>query len=118
MLAGLAINEPGRYIFGTFKKAPNERMRSLFLTLDIALNFYLWIVIAAVVMSWLTAFGVINRSNQLADTVYRMLHSLTEPVFRPIRRALPDLGGLDISPIVVFLAIFFARSLMREYSLI
>jgi len=93
-------------------------MRSLFLTIDYALGFYVWIIIIYVVMSWLVNFGVVNLHNQLADTIYRMLYGVTEPVFKPIRRFMPDLGGIDISPIIVFLIIFFLRNLMREYGLV
>jgi len=76
------------------------------------LETYKWIVIAAVVVSWLTAFNVINSHNNFVRTVLRILIALTEPVFRPIRRILPAVGGLDLSPIVVFLIIWFL-----EYSI-
>ncbi|HKU64954.1 MAG TPA: YggT family protein [Rhizomicrobium sp.] len=67
----------------------------------IVLNLYWYVVIAAVIMSWLTAFNVINQHNNLARSVIRALYALTEPVFRPIRRILPVFGGLDLSPLVV-----------------
>ena len=78
--------------------------------LDIILGFYQWVVLIAVIMSWLTAFNVINERNNFVRTVLTVLYKLTEPVFRPIRRILPNLGGLDLSPLVVLLAIFWLRA--------
>jgi YggT family protein len=69
------------------------------------LEFYKWIVIAAVIASWLAAFNVINPHNNFVRTVLRALIALTEPVFRPIRKLLPPMGGLDLSPLVVFFII-------------
>ncbi|MEE8440008.1 MAG: YggT family protein [Micropepsaceae bacterium] len=74
------------------------------------LNLYWWIVIAAVISSWLIQFGVINIRNQFARMVVGALNSLTDPVFRQIRRIIPPFGGLDLSPIVVLLAIFFLQN--------
>jgi YggT family protein len=71
------------------------------------LNLYWWVVIIAVVVSWLVAFGVINTYHPTARAIVRALAALTEPVFRPIRRILPSLGGLDLSPLIVLIAISF-----------
>jgi YggT family protein len=73
------------------------------------LDIYKWIVIAAVIVSWLTAFNVINVHNNFVRSLLRILLALTEPVFRPIRRILPSMGGLDLSPIVVFVLIWFLQ---------
>jgi YggT family protein len=73
------------------------------------LDLYKWIVIAAVIVSWLTAFNVINSHNNFVRTMLRILLALTEPVFRPIRRIIPPIGGLDLSPIIVFLIIWFLQ---------
>ncbi|HEY4076905.1 MAG TPA: YggT family protein [Rhizomicrobium sp.] len=73
------------------------------------LDFYKWIVIAAVIVSWLTAFNVINSHNNFVRSMLRILLALTEPVFRPIRRIIPPIGGLDLSPIIVFLIIWFLQ---------
>jgi YggT family protein len=73
------------------------------------LEVYKWIVIAAVIVSWLTAFNVINEHNNFVRTLLRILIALTEPVFRPIRKVLPAMGGLDLSPIVVFVIIWFLQ---------
>jgi YggT family protein len=66
-------------------------------------------VVAAVIVSWLTAFNVINVHNNFVRMLLRALVALTEPVFRPIRRFLPPMGGLDLSPIVVFVLIWFLQ---------
>lgn len=87
-------------------------MLALFRTIDLALDIYTWILIASVIFSWLFAFNVINGRNQFVGMVGEFLHRATEPVLRPIRRILPDLGGIDISPIVVLLIIFFIRQLL------
>ncbi|ATN36330.1 hypothetical protein ACO34A_21305 [Rhizobium sp. ACO-34A] len=88
------------------------RMLALFQTIDLALNLYTWVLIASAIFSWLYAFNVINSSNSFVNSIGTFLYNVTEPVLRPIRKILPDLGGIDISPIVVLLLIFFIRSLM------
>ena len=87
-------------------------MLALFRTIDLALDIYTWILIASVIFSWLFAFNVINSRNQFVSMIGDFLYKATEPVLRPIRRILPDLGGIDISPIVLLLIIFFIRQLM------
>jgi YggT family protein len=73
------------------------------------LEVYKWIVLAAVIVSWLAAFNVINEHHNFVRTALRILYTLTEPVFRPVRRVIPSVGGLDLSPIVVLLAIWFLQ---------
>jgi YggT family protein len=73
------------------------------------LEIYKWVVILAVIISWLTAFNVINVHNNFVRTSLRILMALTEPVFRQVRRVIPPIGGLDLSPIVVFLIIWFLQ---------
>ncbi len=73
------------------------------------LEIYKWIVVAAVIVSWLTAFNVINVHNNFVRSLLRILLALTEPVFRPIRKIIPPISGLDLSPIVVFLIIWFLQ---------
>lgn len=80
------------------------------------IQIYLWVVIAMVVASWLLAFNVLNPRNQFVAMAIRFLHALTEPVLRPIRRILPNLGGIDLSPLVLVLAlIFLERILFRLF---
>ena len=73
------------------------------------LDLYWWVVVIAVVVSWLVAFGVLNTYNEFARTIIRALAALTEPVFRQIRRVIPPIGGLDLSPLIVLIAIWFLQ---------
>ncbi|MDP1965757.1 MAG: YggT family protein [Reyranella sp.] len=90
-------------------------MLSLAVLIDKVIDIYTWIVIAGAIMSWLVAFGVVNISNKFIRMVVDVLYRLTEPVLRPIRRILPNLGGVDISPVILLLGLFFVRSLLWEY---
>ena len=80
------------------------------------LEIYKWIVILAVIVSWLTAFNVINVHNNFVRTVLRVLLALTEPVFRQIRKVLPSVAGLDLSPLVVFVVIWFLQYTIQYLS--
>ena len=80
------------------------------------LEIYKWVVIAAVIVSWLVAFNVINSHNNFVRTVLRILYTLTEPVFRQIRRVIPPISGLDLSPIIVFVIIWFLQDTVQYLS--
>lgn len=84
-------------------------MIALIQTVVLALDLYWWIIIASAIFSWLYAFNVVNPRNQVVGTIGNALYRLTEPALRPIRRILPDLGGIDISPIILLLILFFLR---------
>lgn len=71
------------------------------------INIYFWIILAMVILSWLVAFNVVNRSNPYVRQIGYALERLTEPLLRPIRRFLPDLGGIDLSPIVLLIGMQF-----------
>lgn len=71
------------------------------------INIYFWIILAMVIMSWLVAFGIVNRSNPYVRQIGYALDRLTDPLLRPIRRFLPDLGGIDISPIILLIGLQF-----------
>lgn len=73
------------------------------------IDIYVWVVIAAVVVSWLIAFGVINLYNQTARQIVHILEVLTEPFLRRIRRIVPPIGGLDLSPLILILVLYFIR---------
>ena len=77
------------------------------------LEIYKWIIIIAVIVSWLTAFNVINERNDFVRTLLRILYALTEPALRPIRRVIPAMGGLDLSPIILLLIIWFLQYTIR-----
>ena len=92
-------------------------MRALFLVIDLALQIYLWVVIAMAIFSWLVAFNVVNTRNHGVAVIGDFLFRATDPVLRPIRKRLPDLGGIDISPIILFLIIVFIRYVIALYIL-
>jgi YggT family protein len=79
------------------------------------ITIYIWLLIAQAVLSWLLAFGVVNRYNRVVASISDFLWRITEPVLRPIRSVLPDLGGIDISPVILILVLYFLRDLMFEY---
>jgi YggT family protein len=76
------------------------------------ITLYIYIIIASAVMSWLIAFNVINPYNQFVRSIWQGLNALTEPVLRPIRRWMPDLGGIDISPMVLIIALWFVQGVL------
>jgi len=78
------------------------------------LNIYELVVVVAVVMSWLFHFNVVNYSNQFVRIIWDLCSALTEPLLSRIRRFLPDMGGLDISPIVLLLLVFFLQNVVHQ----
>ena len=79
------------------------------------LNILWWIIIVSSILSWLLAFNILDYRNNFVRTVADMLHRLTEPLYRPIRNILPNLGGIDLSPLVVLIAIFFLQQIIYIY---
>jgi YggT family protein len=84
-------------------------MIELFGFISLLLTLYIYILVAAAVMSWLVAFNVVNPRNQFVSMVGEFLYRITEPVLRPVRNVLPNLGGIDISPIIVIIIIWFIQ---------
>ena len=78
----------------------------------IALDIYVWMVIISAILSWLVHFGVINTRNQFVSMIGEFLWRITEPALRPIRRFMPNLGGIDISPIILILIVFFLQKVL------
>jgi YggT family protein len=89
-------------------------MYSLLSLISTVIQIYIYILIASAVLSWLIAFNVINTRNQAVAMIADALYRLTEPVLAPIRRILPNFGGLDLSPVVLILLLWFAQSLLWE----
>ena len=87
-------------------------MLALIQTIVMALDLYWWVIIVSAIFSWLYAFNVVNSRNQFVGSIGNMLFRLTEPALRPIRRFIPDLGGIDISPIILLLILFFLRQFL------
>ena len=90
-------------------------MRALLEVILIALRLYVWVIIAAAILSWLIAFNVVNTRNSFVAMIGETLYRMTEPVLRPIRRMLPNLGGIDVSPIILLLIIFFLERVIVRY---
>ena len=90
-------------------------MRALLDVILIALDLYVWIIIIGAILSWLIAFNIINPYNQFVGTILRAVDGLTEPALRPIRRFLPNMGGIDLSPLILILIIYFVQRLIIYY---
>ena len=90
---------------------------ALFGIIDMILQILVWVIIAQVIISWLVAFNVINTTSNFVRTVLDALDRLTAPLYRPIRKILPDFGGIDFSPIVLILAIQILRKLNQGLAL-
>lgn len=90
-------------------------MQSVLDVFDVALSLYTWILIASAIISWLVAFNVINVRNDMVRMIWDFLYRVTEPALRPIRKVMPNLGGIDVSPIILLLFIFFLQSVIARY---
>ena len=88
-------------------------MTAVLWLLNAILDIYWWIVILSVVLSWLYAFNVVNPGNPFVRAVGQFVHEATEPLLRPIRRFMPNLGAIDISPIVLLLGVTFVKILLN-----
>jgi YggT family protein len=78
----------------------------------LVIDLYIWVVIAGAILSWLIAFNVVNTQNRFVYSVADMLYRITEPALRPIRSVLPNLGGIDISPVILILFMLFIRDVV------
>ena len=92
-----------------------ELMRAILDIVMVVLNLYTWIIIAGAVLSWLIAFGVVNIRNDFVRSIWNLFLALTEPFLRPIRNFLPSTGGIDISPIILLLAVMLIERIIIYY---
>jgi YggT family protein len=90
-------------------------MQSIVQLIDTVISIYIWALIISAVLSWLVAFHVLNTQNRFVYLAGDFLHRITEPVLRPFRRLIPTMGGIDISPVILILALIFIRNLLWEY---
>lgn len=90
-------------------------MRAVLDLILLVLQIYWYVVLVMIVMSWLVAFNVVNTRNQFVYQIWKILNQLTDPVLRPIRRVLPAFSGLDLSPLVLFVIIFFIERVIDLY---
>ena len=90
-------------------------MKSLLILVDSVVSIYIWILIINAILSWLIAFNVLNTSNRLVYSLLDVSYKMTDPLLRPIRNILPNLGGIDVSPVVLILLLMFLRNLVFEF---
>ena len=90
-------------------------MRAVLDIVLLVLQIYIWLLIAAAVLSWLVAFNVVNTRNQVVAMLLDFLYRLTEPLLRPIRSMLPNLGGIDVSPVILILIILLIENVIVRY---
>jgi YggT family protein len=86
----------------------------LFWLINAVIDLYIWLLIAGAVLSWLVAFNVVNTRNRFVYTGGDFLHRITEPALRPIRRLMPNLGGIDISPLVLIFGLMFLQQVLAR----
>lgn len=86
----------------------------LYQVISIAIELYIWALIISAVLSWLVNFNVVNTRNQFVWTLGNFLERITEPALRPIRRVLPNMGGIDLSPLVLILILYFVQGVLRN----
>ena len=87
-------------------------MYAIFQLLDSLISLYLWCLFIFVILSWLVNFGIVNTQNRFIYLLMDFLYKITEPALRPIRRFVPNFGGIDISPIILVLGLIFVRNLI------
>lgn len=91
-------------------------MTSIVILISQIIEIFIWLLIVQAILSWLIAFGIINTSSNLVNLVGNFLYRVTEPLLKPIRSILPELGGVDVSPLILIIVLIFFRNLLFEYS--
>jgi YggT family protein len=113
--ACLACLGPAKRLVSPRFIRPSPAMRSILYVILLILDIYIWLLIAAAILSWLVAFNVVNSRNQFVAMIGDFLYRITEPVLRPIRNLLPSLGGIDVSPVVLILIIILIKDIIVRY---
>ena len=91
-------------------------MTSIIILISQLIEIFIWFLIAQAILSWLVAFNIVNTNNNIVSLIGNFLFKITEPLLRPIRKILPDFGGIDISPVILIILLIFFRNLLFEYS--
>ena len=91
-------------------------MLALLDVIMIVLRLFVWVLIIQAILSWLIGFRVVNPTNQLVQTIWRFTNSLTEPALKPIRGIIPPMGGMDLSPMVLILIVYFLQQFITRYA--
>ena len=92
-------------------------MNSLVILISQIVELYIWLLIIQAILSWLIAFGIINTQSSFVNMIGNFLYKITEPTLKPIRKLLPDFGGIDISPVILIIILIFFRDLLYKYAL-
>jgi YggT family protein len=87
-------------------------MNPLLWLIDTIITLYIWLLIASAILSWLVAFNVVNSRNPIVANIGEFLYRITEPALRPIRAILPNLGGIDVSPVILIILLLFLQRLI------
>lgn len=114
LLEPLLVSRPAWPYIGEQCQPLESAMIALLQTLSMILTLVWWVFLIMIIMSWLISFNVINTRNQFVAGLWRVVNSITEPILRPIRRVIPPVSGLDLSPIIVFVIIFFLQSFIAN----
>ena len=91
-------------------------MNSLVILISQITELFIWLLIIQAIMSWLINFGIINTQSNFVNMIGGFLYKVTEPLLRPIRKLLPEFGGVDISPVILIMLLIFFRNLLFEYT--
>ncbi|MAJ24527.1 MAG: hypothetical protein CMP36_03350 [Rickettsiales bacterium] len=91
-------------------------MNSLVILISQVIELFIWLLIIQAILSWLVAFGIVNTQSNFVNMIGSFLYKVTEPLLRPIRRLLPEFGGVDISPVILIILLIFFRNLLFEYT--
>ena len=91
-------------------------MASITILISQIIEIFIWLLIAQAILSWLIAFNIVNTTSNLINLIGNFLYKVTEPLLRPIRRVLPDFGGVDVLPVILIILLIFFRNLLFEYS--
>jgi len=89
-------------------------MKSLFLLIDSIINIYIWLIIINVILSWLVSFNILNTQSRFVFAILNATHQLTDPALNKIRKFIPNLGSIDVSPVILILLLIFIRNLLFE----
>jgi YggT family protein len=93
-----------------------NNMNSLVILISQITELFIWLLIIQAIMSWLINFGIINTQSNFVNMIGSFLYKVTEPLLRPIRKLLPEFGGVDISPVILIILLIFFRNLLFEYT--
>ena len=91
-------------------------MTSIIILISQVIEIFIWFLIAQAILSWLVAFNIVNTKSNFINLIGNFLYRITEPLLRPIRKILPDFGGIDVSPIILIILLIFFRNILFEYS--